>query len=117
MALETQTITDINTEELWSAVLGDLQLQLPEHSYNTWLKGTSITSIDEKTVHILVKSTFALDWLERRCYQSIEKTLEKITGNKYNVNFVIQATSQSNSISQAKPSSHNNELNFSIFKK
>ena len=110
MALETQTITDINTEELWSAVLGDLQLQLPEHSYNTWLKGTSITSIDEKTVHVLVKSTFALDWLERRCYQSIEKTLEKITGNKYNVNFVIQATSPSNSISQAKPSLHNNKI-------
>lgn len=100
--VNTHSTTTINPEELWMAVLGELQLHLPEHSYNTWLKGTSIASIKDKNVNISVTSSFALDWLERRCYQSIEKTLEKITGIKYIINFVIKSPNSTNSSNTSK---------------
>lgn len=97
----------INIEELWLAVLGELQLQLPQHSYNTWLKGTYISSFTDHTIEIAVTSAFALDWLERRCYQSIEKTLEKITNIKYDIRFTIHSPANKSTSESPSVQSHN----------
>ena len=103
--VDQPTLKDCNNDDLWLAVLGDLQLNLPQHAFNTWLKGTTAELLSHDEIKISVASSFALDWLERRCYQSIEKTLEKITGKRYSIYFAIQSSSNSNPLKSNTPQS------------
>tara|TARA_A100001037_G_scaffold306425_1_gene351387 strand:+ start:17514 stop:18863 length:1350 start_codon:yes stop_codon:yes gene_type:complete len=103
--VDQPTLKDCNNDDLWLAVLGDLQLNLPQHAFNTWLKGTTAELLSHDEIRISVASSFALDWLERRCYQSIEKTLEKITGKRYSIYFAIQSSSNSNPLKSNTPQS------------
>ena len=65
------------TREVWRAVLGELQLQLPRPTFDTWLKQTEGISCDGRSFVVEVPTPFAVAWLERRMYQSIQKTVEK----------------------------------------
>ena len=87
----TSTVTsELESADIWLATLGELQIALPKHSFDTWLRDTQIFSIKDKQIVISVHSSFAIDWLERRMYQSIQKTLEKITGHVFDITFTIK---------------------------
>ena len=75
------------SQKVWKAVLGELQLQLPRPTYETWLKQTEGVSYDDQSLVVEVPTPFAVAWLERRMYQSIQKTLEKITNQPLDVRF------------------------------
>ena len=78
------------SKEVWKAVLGELQLQLPRPTYETWLKQTEGVSHDDRSLVVEVPTPFAVAWLERRMYQSIQKTVEKITHQPLDVRFQVK---------------------------
>ena len=78
------------SNEVWRAVLGELQLQLPRPTFETWLKQTDGISLDGQTLVVEVPTPFAVAWLERRMYQSIQKTVEKITHQPLDVQFQVK---------------------------
>ena len=78
------------TKEVWKAVLGELQLQLPRPTFETWLKQTEGVSCDGQSLVVEVPTPFAVAWLERRMYQSIQKTVEKITQQPLDVHFQVK---------------------------
>ncbi len=78
------------TREVWRAVLGELQLQLPRPTFDTWLKQTEGISCDGRSFVVEVPTPFAVAWLERRMYQSIQKTVEKITHQPLDVQFQVK---------------------------
>ena len=78
------------SKEVWRAVLGELQLQLPRPTFETWLKHTEGISQDGQTLVVEVPTPFAVAWLERRMYQSIQKTVEKITHLPLDVQFQVK---------------------------
>ena len=55
-----------STREIWKAVLGELQLQLPRPAFETWLKNTDGVSYDEHQFVVEAPTPFAVAWLERR---------------------------------------------------
>ena len=59
--------------ETWKAILGDLQLQVSRPIYETWLKETEGLSITDGSLTVGVPTPFAVEWLERRMYQSIQE--------------------------------------------
>ena len=69
-----------SAREVWRAVLGDLQLQLPRPTFETWLKQTEGVADQDDFFVVEAPSTFAVEWLERRMYHALQKTLEKVTG-------------------------------------
>ena len=76
--------------EVWRAVLGELQLQLPRPTFETWLRQTEGVGRDGQSLVVEVPTPFAVAWLERRMYQSIQKTVEKITQQPLDVQFRVK---------------------------
>ena len=61
-------------------MLGDLQLQLPRPTFETWLKNTEGVLLQGESFVVEAPGTFVVEWLERRMYHAMEKTLEKVAG-------------------------------------
>jgi chromosomal replication initiator protein len=79
-----------STREIWKAVLGELQLQLPRPTFETWLKHTDGVSYDEHQFVVEAPTPFAVAWLERRMYNAIQKTVEKVTDRPLDVVFKVR---------------------------
>jgi chromosomal replication initiator protein len=82
---------ELSAKDAWRAVLGELQLQLPRPTFETWLKPTEGVSYDEYYFVVQVPTPFAVAWLERRMYQAIQKTVEKITHRPLEVQFQVKS--------------------------
>lgn len=79
----------MNEEELWQAVLAQIQLQISPASFATWFKNTQIASQKEGCIFVSVPNSFAREWLEQKYNKTIFKVLRgldnKIKDIKYEV--------------------------------
>jgi chromosomal replication initiator protein len=82
---------ELSAREVWRAVLGELQLQLPKPTFETWLKQTEGIGYDDSRFVVEAPTPFAIAWLERRMYQAIQKTLEKVTGRLLDIQFRVKS--------------------------
>ena len=82
---------ELLAKEVWTAVLGELQLQLPRPTFETWLEQTEGLSYDDRHFVVEAPTPFAVAWLERRMYQAIQKTVEKVTHHHLDVQFHVKA--------------------------
>ncbi len=80
---------DLSARESWRAVLGELELQLPRPTFDTWLKQTDGVACDESSFLVAAPTAFAVTWLERRMYADIQKTVEKVTGQALEIRFEV----------------------------
>ena len=80
-----------SAREVWRAVLGDLQLQLPRPTFETWLKQTEGVSDQDDLFIVEAPSTFAVEWLERRMYHALQKTLEKVSGRAVELRLQVKS--------------------------
>ena len=85
-----RTGKELSAGEVWRATLGELQLQLPRNTFDTWLKPTEGISYLNSQFVVEVPTPFAVAWLERRMYQSIQKTVEKVTGGPAEIQFQVK---------------------------
>lgn len=74
---------DLN--ELWKAVLAEIQLNISKANYLTWFRNTFIKEIKDGVAYIGVSSSFAKEWLENKYNKlifqiltNIEPTIKKI---------------------------------------
>ena len=95
------------SQEVWKAVLGELQLQLPRPTFETWLKQTEGIGYEDQSLVVEVPTPFAVAWLERRMYQSIQKTLEKIAHQPLDVRFQVKNGASSEAV---EPSSRDMQV-------
>ncbi len=79
----------MTNEELWRAVLGEMELSLTRANFTTWFKNTTIVSKDNNAVVISVPNGFIREWLEnkfnKRILQSIRNLSPEIREVKYAV--------------------------------
>ncbi len=76
----------MNNQELWEAILGEVELSLTKASFTTWFKNTSIKDLSEDTLTVIVPNIFAKEWLEKK-YQKI--ILDSIRKHFPKINKVI----------------------------
>ena len=81
--------TDVNQDQIWTAVQDELRFQLAKPSYETWLKNTTLLSADGSIYRVGVPSKLAKDWLEDRFAGLIQETLQAVTGTEVEVDFVV----------------------------
>lgn len=84
-------------KRIWETCLGQLQLQVPRPSYDTWLKGTSGVSLEGDYITIAVPTTFAAEWLEHRMYQLVERTVAEVAGRSIRVKFQVSSPGEGRS--------------------
>lgn len=72
----------MNTNELWQAVLGELELSLSKANFTTWFKNTFILDVKDTTVIVGVPNMFTKAWLEKKYTKQILRSLQDHTENK-----------------------------------
>jgi len=68
----------MTNQELWQAVLGEMEVSLSKANFTTWFKSTFISTIEEEKVIISVPNTFTKAWLEKKYHKDIIQALEKV---------------------------------------
>ncbi|MFA6533892.1 MAG: chromosomal replication initiator protein DnaA [Patescibacteria group bacterium] len=69
----------MTNQQLWQAVLGELELSLSKASFTTWFQKTFILEVTDSLAVVGVPNTFTKTWLEKKFQSDITKTLDKIT--------------------------------------
>jgi len=65
-------------EELWQAVLAQIQLNISSANFATWFKNTQVTSQKDGVVFISVSNSFVKEWLEQKYNKIIFKILHNL---------------------------------------
>jgi chromosomal replication initiator protein len=79
----------MDKEQLWQAVLSQIQLNISQANFATWFNNTRIESIEEEGVTISVPNSFAKEWLEQKYHKDILKILYSLDSDIKNVNYVV----------------------------
>ena len=78
-------------QQLWQAVLGELELSLSKASFTTWLKNTFIIENEDGHVLIGVPNTFSQAWLKQKYHTQIYKILQEKTAERIKeINYRVQ---------------------------
>ncbi|MFH1171119.1 MAG: chromosomal replication initiator protein DnaA [bacterium] len=81
----------MDNEQLWQAVLGELELTISKANFTTWFRNTFIASCDSGEVIVAVPNTFTKAWLENKYHGTIVKALTNITkSGVQNVNYRVE---------------------------
>lgn len=69
----------MTNEQLWRAVLGELELLISRPNFTTWLTNTFVVSFDSSRLIIGVPNAFTKAWLENKYHDSIIRAVTNIT--------------------------------------
>lgn len=102
-----------NVNELWDTTLSHIQTRISKPSFETWLKATKASSLDDSTLLITAPNEFTRDWLESRYSELISETLYEVTGKVITIKFVIPTSNsqQNENDIDSVPSSKANRNN------
>jgi chromosomal replication initiator protein len=59
-------------------------------TFDTWLRGSRVVSLEEGTFVVFVRHTYAVDWLHNRLLPTITRTLQRHAGSDARVNFTAR---------------------------
>ncbi|OGI15120.1 MAG: hypothetical protein A3E38_01665 [Candidatus Moranbacteria bacterium RIFCSPHIGHO2_12_FULL_54_9] len=79
----------MTNEELWKAVLGQIELSISKANFITWFKNTGILSNQDGVVTIGVPNGFAKEWLENKYNLYILRALKSFDENIKDIHCVI----------------------------
>ncbi len=79
----------MTNEELWQAVLAQIQLNISQANFATWFKGTGIVSQKENKAVISVPNSFVKEWLENKYNKTILKILHGLCEEIKEVQYCI----------------------------
>ena len=76
-------------KEIWQSALGKLQIQVSKANYTTWLSDSQGLTCLDNTLVVGVPNVFVAEWLSKRLYPLVRKTLAEIMGKDVDVRFEI----------------------------
>lgn len=79
----------MTNEELWKAILGEMELSLSRASFITWFKNTSILSKDKSTVVVSVPNGFIKEWLENKFNKRILLSVRNLDPEVREIRYII----------------------------
>ena len=79
----------MNADQAWQSVLGQLQMEMPRASFDTWVRDTKPVSYKDSTLTIGVRNAYARDWLESRLASTVNRLLVGILNSTVDVHFIV----------------------------
>jgi chromosomal replication initiator protein len=87
---------------VWQTVLGELELQMPSATFNTWVRDTWVLGYEDGEFIIGLPNAYARDWLENRLRYKVKRILTTIMHRQAQVTFQV-APQQVNDTADDKP--------------
>lgn len=85
----------MNAEQAWQSVIGQLQMEMPRASFDTWVRDTRVSSYEGGIMTVGVRNAYARDWLESRLMDTVSGLLTGMMDRNVDVRFVITNGSES----------------------
>ena len=109
--------------QAWQATLGQLQMEMPKATYDTWVSSAKFVSHENNTYRIGVQNAYVCDWLEKRLKQTAAALLGAIMNAPQEIEFVIinkEIPYQSEHLSfeegeESQPTSTSTEEQYALF--
>lgn len=79
----------MKAEQAWLAASGQLQMEMPKASYDTWVREAEFLSYEDGLFIIGVPNTYARDWLDGRISSTVTRMLTGIMNRTVSVRFVV----------------------------
>jgi len=79
----------MNAKQLWQAALGQLQMETPRATFDTWVRDAELLAYEDRAFVIGVQNAYARDWLEDRLLSTVKRVLTGIVGQTVEVRFVV----------------------------
>ena len=79
----------VNLTKVWNTTLGSLQVQLPRHEYNTWVRGATLLEIDNGVAIVRAPNAFIKEGLESRYLTTLREQLGSVVGFPVDVRVVL----------------------------
>ena len=74
---------------VWQMVLGELAMQMPSATYDTWVRDTVVMGYEDGEFIIGMPNAYARDWLENRLRHTIKRTLSSIVHRSVQIQFRV----------------------------
>jgi chromosomal replication initiator protein len=72
----------MTNEQVWQAVLGEIEVSLSRANFITWFKDTFVSSFENGRIIICVPNAFVKKWLEEKYHKNILGAIENVTKQK-----------------------------------
>jgi chromosomal replication initiator protein len=84
--------------QAWQSALGQLQMEMPKASFDTWVRDTQIHSYEDGLFTIGVSNAYARDWLESRLSSTVTRLLMGIMNQPVDVTFIVNSNGNDETI-------------------
>ena len=75
--------------QVWQTVLGQLRMEMPKASFDTWVRDTEPVTLNDDKLVIGVRNAYARDWLESRLRSIVRRKLTGLLARPVDVDFVV----------------------------
>jgi chromosomal replication initiator protein len=79
----------MQADQAWQAVLGQLQLDMPKASFDTWVRNSEVVSYEDNVFVIGVSNAYARDWLESRLSSKIKRMMSGVLNRTIGLRFIV----------------------------
>ncbi len=79
----------MKAEQAWQAAIGQLQLEMSQGAFETWVRGAEYISYEDGAFIVGVQNAYARDWLESRLSSTVNRILAGIMNRSVEVRFVV----------------------------
>jgi chromosomal replication initiator protein len=93
----------MDAELAWQSALGQLQMEMPKASFDTWVRDTRIVTYEDGVFTIAVNNAYARDWLESRLSSTAARLLMGIMNREVDVHFVVHGPESTAPIPDPSP--------------
>jgi chromosomal replication initiator protein len=91
-------VTQHHALDLWRVVLGELEKQVTRPVFETFLKGSQGTSIQDNVLNVQAPTAFAAEWLEKRAYRLIQSIGQRLNEELIDIRFHVVKSSNPSAI-------------------
>ncbi len=100
-------------EEIWQAILAQIQLSISPANFATWFKNTHIIEIQKDAIIIGVPNNFSKEWIEKRYKKTLLKIIRQFNENIKKIDFKVTPRNMFKNPSLGKiPQVHPDQLIF-----
>ena len=80
--------------DLWKSVLSRLETRLDPHTFNTWLRPTTLAWQDDNGLHVSVPNEVYRDWLRDNYIELIREALSELTDAPLAIEFTTSSVTE-----------------------
>lgn len=95
----------MNADQAWQSVLGQLQMEMPKASFDTWVRDTRPLSYENGAMTVGVQNAYARDWLESRLASTVSRLLVGVLNSNVAVSFVVTQGNEAEAVETEADSS------------